>query len=293
MYQAKASGRGRSAWFRSELALAAHHKVSSESRLRRALAQGEMALYFQPQVSIRDGTVVGAEGLLRWLRPDGTVVPPGAFIPLAEETGLIGELGYWAIEQACSEFMAWRSAGLGLEGVSVNVSLRQLRDAHFESRLADITRRFHLPAGALELEITESMMASDPDSVLKMLRRIVATDVRIAIDDFGTGYSSLGYIRRMPVHTLKIDKCFLDGVPASRGDCEIVRTVVDLASRLELATVAEGVESVAQAAFLREIACPIGQGYLYGKPMERRAFLRFLAERANQGGETVALPRAV
>ncbi|WP_137891712.1 EAL domain-containing protein [Ramlibacter sp. 2FC] len=250
--------------------IAKRHRL--EKALRGALARGEIALHYQPKYSWTENAVVGAEALMRWNHPEFGPVPPMRFIPLAEETGLIAELGLWAIEQALSDVARWSAEAGRQMAVAVNVSARQfeLMRSRGDS-LSDQVRLLIARAGVapemLELEITESAIMADFGYVLEELNRLRALGVRLAIDDFGTGYSSLAYLRNLPVNTLKIDRAFVHGMAANDDAQSLARTVVAMGKALHLEVVAEGVETGAEATALQALGCDLAQGWLYGRPM--------------------------
>jgi EAL domain-containing protein (putative c-di-GMP-specific phosphodiesterase class I) len=247
------------------------HRVETELALRYALERDELLLHYQPIVSVKTGEVVGAEALLRWAHPSLGLVSPLDFIPIAEETGLIVEIGEWVVSEALQEAARWRElrAGSGLPDlwVSVNVSARQLRDDslvdHVEAELA----RHGVPAEMLVLEITESAMMSDQDVASSLLHRLRDLGLTLAVDDFGTGYSSLGHLRRFPVSKVKIDRTFVAGIEHDADDAEIVRAVVAMSLAMRLDVVAEGIETEGQRVLLQHLGVQLGQGWHFGRPM--------------------------
>lgn len=253
-----------------------------EFDLRRALDEGGLELLYQPKISIAQNRVVGMEALLRWNRANesgGTdMVSPAYFIPIAEESGLIVRMGAWALEEACRRAKEWAKGAHEDLKVAVNLSPQQFRDAGLSEKVRQALRATELNPKNLELEITESGLVDGVDDVVKLMRELKSVGVTIAIDDFGTGYSSLSYLKRLPIDVLKIDQSFMRGVPADQEDMSIVRAVIGIAKTLDLALVAEGVETPDQVTFLREQDCDVAQGYLYAKPLAADAFGRFLAE---------------
>jgi len=248
-----------------------------ESGLRHALGNGELVLYYQPKFEISSGRIVGAEALVRWVHPQRGLVPPDEFIPLAESTGLIVQVGEWVLEEACAQAAIWQRAGLAPFRLAVNVSAREFTQS-LPLRLADTLQRYELDASWLELEITESTLMHDFERVTGIMDRITALGVSLSLDDFGTGYSSLSYLKRFPIQTLKIDRSFVMGIPGDGSDCAIAGTIISMAQQLRLRVIAEGVESVEQLAFLREARCDEVQGYLYAKPLPAYEFERGLRE---------------
>ncbi|WP_309123178.1 EAL domain-containing protein [Paenibacillus sp.] len=234
--------------------------------LRTAVGDGQLKVYYQPRVDIRTGDVVGAEALLRWSHPTLGSISPAAFIPIAEESGLILPIGEWTLRQACAQAAAWRTAGFDRLVVSVNLSPRQFAQGDVVDTVWSILRETGLPPQQLELEITESM-TMDVESAIAILNRLKRLGVRISVDDFGTGYSSLSYLKRFPLHTLKIDKSFIRECTKDENDATIVRTIISMAHNLNLRVVAEGVETKEQLIFLQRQLCDEAQGYLFQRPV--------------------------
>jgi diguanylate cyclase (GGDEF)-like protein len=286
--QARSSGRGRLRFYSALGQDAAQENLALESALRRAAERGELQLRYQPIIETATGDLIAAEALMRWIRPDG-LVSPEIFIPVAEGAGLIGDLDEWALDRACRDLRGWIDQGLPPLQMHVNISLAKLDGDRVLTCLRAAIAGSQIPPQALELELTETMFIDGDEATLHLLHRIREEGVGLAIDDFGTGYASLGYVRRFPVDTLKIDKLFVGRVDRDRGDAAIVRAVLALARGLGLKVVAEGVETEATLAFLREEGCDEAQGYLFAKPMEADAFQKYLAERA-AAGEVVDLP---
>uniref|UniRef100_UPI003564C01C putative bifunctional diguanylate cyclase/phosphodiesterase n=1 Tax=Pontibacterium sp. TaxID=2036026 RepID=UPI003564C01C len=207
--------------------------------------------------------------LIRWQHPELGLLCPEEFIPLAEETGLIVPVGEWVLRRACRTLRSWMDAGLDLNRMAVNINLssKQLRHEHLSEQVFNVLKEFNVPAEHIELEITEGTLMHDPNAAARVLQRFMDEGIEIAIDDFGTGYSSLSYLKRLPINKLKIDRSFVQDIPESQSDMEIARAVIALARSLNLTVVGEGVETEAQAAFLREEGCDIAQGFLYSKPI--------------------------
>ncbi|CAA9339079.1 MAG: diguanylate cyclase/phosphodiesterase (GGDEF & EAL domains) with PAS/PAC sensor(s), partial [uncultured Gemmatimonadaceae bacterium] len=269
MYRAKAAGKGRHAVFEPAMHAAVVARIQLEADLRRALARGELSLVYQPLVELDGGRLTGLEALVRWRHPARGLVAPGQFIPLAEETGLVVELGRWVLRAACAQLAAWDAAlGAGAApGVSVNVSGRQLDDPAFVGDVAAALADAALAPGRLTLEVTESVLMREPDVTLARLHALKALGVSLAVDDFGTGYSSLSYLQRFPVDALKIDKSFVDGVARGGSDAALARTIIALAEMLRIRSVAEGIEREDQRAQLAALGCQVGQGYLFARPL--------------------------
>jgi len=237
-----------------------------ESELRQALARNELLLYYQPKVSLRSGRIVGAEALLRWKHPVRGLVSPGVFIPVAEETGLILDLGSWVLEESCRQVRAWKDANLIMPPIAVNLSARQF-DAGLPERIAAVLERHQVQPEQIMLEITESLLVRGTDKVIAIMNQLVAMGMALALDDFGTGYSSLAYLKKFPISTLKIDRSFVIGLPYEENDCAIARAIVTMAQQLRQEIVAEGVETAEQMSFLRELGCDQLQGYLFSQPV--------------------------
>jgi diguanylate cyclase (GGDEF)-like protein len=267
MYVAKASD-GQYAMFDDSMRDAVARRLTVENELRGAVERGEMALVYQPVVSLADGAVRNFEALVRWHHPERGMVPPDEFIPICEETGLIVELGAWILDQVCETVATWaRIDPQRCPQVAVNVSGRQLRDATFAQRVHDTLARHGVSGDKICIEITETVMLDDTDTTAEQLRRIAAFGVPIAVDDFGTGYSSLSYLKEYPVSRVKIDRSFVWGLGQSDDDEVIVDAVLAMADALSLAVVAEGIETEAQRAHLAARGCAFGQGYLFDRPL--------------------------
>ncbi len=266
MYSAKEAGRNDFRFFTSELHDQIQEKAQLMAGLQSPYLQQQLWLAYQPRVDSFSGAVLGVEALLRWSHPELGEISPERFVPLAEQTGIIVQLGEWALRSACAQFRAWLEQGLGLERVAVNLSMRQLLEPDLVERIVGILDEYSLAPDQLELEITESMAMQHPDAVLETLSRLDQRGIRIGLDDFGTGYSSLAYLKRFPIDDLKIDRAFVSGVPHDAEDVAIARAILALARSLDLTPVAEGVETVEQRNFLQAEGCREMQGYLYGEP---------------------------
>jgi EAL domain-containing protein (putative c-di-GMP-specific phosphodiesterase class I) len=247
--------------------------------MRLALGRNQFRLHYQPQVDIASGRVQGAEALIRWTDPELGEISPGEFIPVAEESGFIIEIGDWVLQQAVAQAADWQARGLDLV-VSVNVSTLQFQQPGFVEGVAQVLRTARLPAAKLELELTESMLVHDAADALLRLNALAELGVKLAIDDFGTGYSSLSYLKRLPVSRLKIDRSFVDGLPDDESDASIVQAIIHMGRALRLQIVAEGVETEAQRRFLKKAGCEQFQGFLYARALDARSFEARLAETA-------------
>jgi diguanylate cyclase (GGDEF)-like protein len=286
MYRAKAQGRGRAIFFEREMAQ--RRPSFTDSGLHRALRRREFALFYQPQFSLADGRLCGVEALLRWqTRYDGIKLP-GEFIPAAEHSGLITDIGGFVLDSACEQYAEWVRAGIAPRSFSVNVSVQQLKDGDFAKRVHEALHRHGVTPACLELELVESVLADG--EVEQPLAAIAALGVRLALDDFGTGYSSLNYLRRYPVHTVKLDRSFLDEVPQSDSAGALVESVITMAHTLGKRVTAEGVESEAQLQFLRSRGCESAQGFYLARPMSASALTEILESR--RPGSEIADERA-
>ena len=266
MYQAKQSGRNTFCFYTQALTDAAQQRLILESRLRRALKQGEFILHYQPLLDTQSGRGMGVEALLRWQSSEG-LVPPGQFIPLAEDCGLIEPLGAWALQEACRQAQQWRQQGLNLQTLAVNLSPRQFRQRNLLEQVQRALRQSGLPARCLELEITEGALMDNVEQAQRTLQALRDLGLQLAVDDFGTGYSSLAYLRRFPINKLKIDQSFMQGIPEDHGNLQIVRAIITLAHSLDLNVLAEGVEQPQQLEVLRQLDCQYSQGYLFSRPL--------------------------
>ncbi|MDR3464798.1 MAG: EAL domain-containing protein [Xanthobacteraceae bacterium] len=265
---AKASGGNAICFYSSIFTDNAVARIELETDLRRALENDEFVLQYQPLVSITDRRIKGVEALIRWRTPGGGLMPPGLFIPVAEETGLIIPLGEWVLRAACRQMMAWRGAGVMLDCIAVNLSPAQFNDPLLTQRVSDILEVTGLPPHCLEIEITEGALLGSGDEVAARLTRLKDLGVRLAIDDFGTGYSSLAYLKRFPIDKLKIDRSFINGLPDDGADAKIIHAVIEMGRSLRLEVLAEGVETEAQLALLRQQGCDTAQGFLFGAASE-------------------------
>ena len=276
MYRAKESGKNGFQYFSPEMNVHTRERLSIESALRRGLERKEFTVHFQPKVRVSSRTVAGMEALVRWRNPEKGLMQPSEFIAIAEETGIVVQIGDWVLEEACRHGQMLRESGhIGLR-VSVNLSVRQLFDRGFAQRVADILQRTGFPAESLELEITESMVMRDAEDAVKLLQALRDTGVRLAIDDFGTGYSSLAYLKRFPIDCVKIDRSFIRDLPDDRDDASITRSIIAMAHNMKLDVVAEGVETPEQLNFLHAYGCDEIQGFLFSEPLAADAFERYL-----------------
>lgn len=267
MYQSKQAGRGRYTFYDPSLNPVSDRLFELEQRLPRAIADGELLLHFQPKVRLSDYRIVGLEALVRWQHPQHGLIYPGEFVPMAEAIGLDVALGDWVAKACCKLLANWQSEGLALVPVAFNVSARQLRDEQLPQRIATCIASFGIPAQMLEVEITESSLIDSFEIAARVLRDLERIGVGIALDDFGNGYSSLAYIRSLPIHTIKIDRSFINDIRNSRHDAVIVESIVALAHNLKMRVVAEGVELLDQLIHLKTIGCDEVQGYFLSRPV--------------------------
>ena len=277
MYHAKDQGRNNYQFYNETMNATAFERLVLEGNLRRALERQEFVLHFQPQVKLLDGQIFGAEALIRWQHPEMGLVPPGRFIPLAEESGLIVPIGEWALRTACEQMRAWQDEGLPAVRIAVNVSSLQFADPGFVATVDQILRATGLLPEHLDLEMTESILMGDVETSITSLQRLKQLGVWLSVDDFGTGYSSLSYLRRFAIDTLKVDRSFLLNVPDDPDHVAITSAIIALARSLHLGVIAEGVESPEQVRFLRHQGCNDAQGFLFGRPVAADEFRELLA----------------
>lgn len=276
----------RYAFYRPELNRGANERFRLESAMRRGLERGEFVLHYQPQVDLRNGAIIGLEALVRWQHPERGLVPPALFIGLAEETGMILQLGEWVLREACAQACAWQREGLRPVPVSVNLSARQFSE-HTPETVRRILRETGLDPKLLELELTESASMNDPEKTFRILRELKAMGVGLAIDDFGTGYSNLNYLKRFPVDRIKLDQSFVRDIVSDPDDLAIARAVIAMAHGLRLTVIAEGVESAGQLALLADHGCDEIQGYIFSKPLPAERCALLLQSEASLALETL------
>jgi diguanylate cyclase (GGDEF)-like protein/PAS domain S-box-containing protein len=269
MYRAKQGGDSDAenvAFYSQDMNQGMQERMRIESGLRQALGNGQLMLHYQPKYSIASGQIIGAEALVRWMHPERGLVPPAEFIPLAEATGLVVQVGEWVLEAACAQAQRWKEMGLPPIRLAVNVSAREFTSA-LPGRVTETLKRYGLEPSWLELEITESTLMHNIDRVIGIMDRLTALGITLSLDDFGTGYSSLSYLKRFPIDTLKIDRSFTTGIPGDTNDCAIASTIISIAQQLQHKVIAEGVETVEQLAFLKDSGCDEVQGYLFSRPL--------------------------
>jgi len=266
MYHVKESGRSAYRYFSAEMNTRMQERLQIETGLRRAIAERQFELVYQPKVNVASGEVVGLEALLRWRSPEWGVVAPSRFIAVAEDTGLIVDIGRWVLAEVCRQIREWRGRGLALRPVAVNVSVRQFTSG-LVSHIAAAMAEFGVAPGQIELEITESLFMRNAEEVRTILKGLSRLGARVTIDDFGTGYSSLGYIRHFNVNALKIDRAFLSDFTAASQNLAIVRAVITMCRGLGIGVIAEGVETPEQLELLRKLHCDEYQGFLFSAPV--------------------------
>ena len=276
MYHAKERGRNNFQFFKAEMNLKAVERQSLEGSLRRALEREEFLLHYQPKVNLDTGEITGVEALIRWQHPDRGLVPPSQFVPIAEDCGLILQIGRWVLREACRQASAWQNAGLPPSPIAVNVSAVEFRDKGFAERVRTVLSETGLEARYLELELTEGVLMEDAETMVSVLQELKMMGVHLAVDDFGTGYSSLSYLRQFPIDVLKIDQSFVQQITADPDDSTIVSAIINMGKSLKHLVVAEGIETREQRAYLQAQRCAEGQGYLFSPPLTAARFAHLL-----------------
>jgi len=277
MYRAKDLGRNNYQFYSADMSARAFERLTLENSLRHALEREQFTLYYQPQIDVRSGEIVGAEALLRWQHPEFGLVAPADFVPLLEETGLIMQVGEWVLRRACQQLRQWLDAGHTTLRVALNLSSRQFNDRHLAYLVERILKETGVPPASVELELTEGLIMQQTRTTMDILAALNHTGIRLGLDDFGTGYSSLSYLRRFPLDTLKIDRSFVLDIPKDPDDMAITQAIIMMGRSLKLDLVAEGVETVEQRDFLLNQGCPIMQGHLFGHPMPVKDFDEMLS----------------
>lgn len=272
LYRAKKMGGNNYQFYAAHMNSQAVRRLALETGMRHAIENHEFIPYYQPIVNLATTEVIGAEALLRWQHPDEGVLPPARFIAVAEDTGLILDIGEKAMRAACAQTRAWHDQGCGPLNIAVNVSARQLRQKHFLDRLVEILIETRLDPTCVELELTETTIMENTDVTAKLLAQIRNLGMKVAIDDFGTGYSSLSYLKKLPIDTVKLDQSFVQGATTDPNDAALVMAIITLAHNLKLKVIAEGVETPEQLTFLRLLRCDEAQGFLFGKPVPADVF---------------------
>lgn len=289
LYHAKKGGGNVFSYYRPEMNEAAVERLMTKSKLKRAFERDELLVHYQPKYNIETGQVIGAEALVRWDLPERGIILPSDFIPIAEETNLIVDIGEWVLNRVCQDFRYWQRSVSSPGRLSVNLSLKQLRQANFIKRISAIMSSYQVSPTSLELEITETTLMENPTRTIKLLDELYALGLHLAIDDFGTGYSSLSALQQFPISTLKIDKSFVRDVAVNPDDATIVGTIIHMGRSLKMDVVAEGVESEEQLTFLQSLRCTYVQGLLFGDPMSSDSYLELLLAQAEGTDEHRAL----
>lgn len=282
MYHAKDQGRNRWCFYSTSLGAAVSERLDLERDLRAALQAHQFELYYQPKIAAANGEVTGVEALLRWNRPGHGMVPPDRFIPLAEQLGLIVQIGDWVINEACRQMAAWAKEGLHVS-VAVNLSPSQLAQSELIERVTTLMKEYQVGPDMLHMEVTESMMLHDPEMAIANLQRLRDLAIVLSIDDFGTGYSSMAYLKRLPVNKIKLDRSFIQQIASDPREADLCAGIIGLAHKLGLRVVAEGVETLEQQQILAAMDCDIFQGYLFSKPLPETEATRFLRSARTQG----------
>ncbi len=280
LYHAKKAGGNIFSYYEPAMNEAAVERLMTKSKLKRSFERDELLVHYQPKYDLETGEVFGAEALVRWELPERGMILPSDFIPIAEETNLIIEIGEWVLDKVCEDFRFWQRSVSSPGRVSVNLSLKQLRQPNFTRRIGSILRSYEVSPTSLELEITETTLMENPERTIKLLDQLYALGLHLAIDDFGTGYSSLSALQQFPISTLKIDKSFVRHVSSNPDDATIVSTIIQMGRNLNMDVVAEGVETEDQLAFLQRLGCTYVQGLLFGDPMSSDSFLELLLAQA-------------
>jgi diguanylate cyclase (GGDEF)-like protein/PAS domain S-box-containing protein len=290
MYHAKRQGRNCHVFYVPEMNAAAVERLLLKNKLRRALERDEFVVRYQPKVDLASGEVVGAEALLRWRLPGHGEIAPSQFIPLAEESRLILDIGAWVLNQVCIDYASWQQQVSDPGRIAINLSLKELSQASFIPRCRSVFERHHVPASCVELEITETTLMLDAERTLPLLDELRGMGVHLSIDDFGTGYSSLSALQQFPISTLKIDRSFVTNAATDPDDATIVRTIIEMGRSLGLQVIAEGVETEEQRYFLLHSGCQLGQGRLFGHPITSTDFLQLLLRQATGQHPVLRLP---
>ena len=280
LYSSKKTGGNVFAYYAPQMNEAAVERLMTKSKLKRAFERDELLVHYQPKYNLETGEVFGAEALVRWELPERGLILPSDFIPIAEDSNLIIEIGEWVLDKVCEDFRVWQRSASSPGRVSVNLSLKQLRQPNFTNRISAIMRSHEVSPTSLELEITESTMMENPERTIKLLDQLYALGLHLAIDDFGTGYSSLSALQQFPISTLKIDKSFVRHVATNPDDATLVSTIVQMGQNLHMDVVAEGVEDEDQLSFLQSLGCTYVQGLLFGDPMSSDNYLELLLAQA-------------
>jgi EAL domain-containing protein (putative c-di-GMP-specific phosphodiesterase class I) len=279
MYNAKEVGRNNYQFFKNETSLRTVERRSIEGDLQHAIERSEFVLHYQSKVDLTSGEITGVEALVRWQPPDGELVLPSGFIPVAEDCGLIGQIDHWVLHEACRQAREWQQAGLPFGSISVNVSAAEFRAKSFVAGVRSALGVTGLEARYLDIELTENVLMAHDHAVVAVLHELKLMGIHLAVDDFGTGYSSLSYLQEFPVDVLKIDQSFVHRITGNASDSPIVGAIIDMGKNLKLRVIAEGIETQQQLAYLQTHHCAEGQGYIFGQPMAAAQFSQLLKGR--------------
>lgn len=277
MTQAKQQGGDRYQFYSTAISASSGDRLTLQTSLRHALERQELQVFYQPQVSLQTGQIIGAEALLRWQHPERGFIPPDKFIPVAEETGLIVPIGEWVLQTACQQTRAWQYAGFDSLRIAVNLSSRQFSQIDLRQQLVQVLMATGLDPKYVELELTESMLVENTEVAIQRLNALKSLGIQIAIDDFGTGYSSLSYLQQFPFDVLKIDRCFIRNITENPSNAAITKAIIEMAKSLNLKLIAEGVETESELSFVSQHQCDAMQGFLFSRPVPAREFGQLLA----------------
>jgi diguanylate cyclase (GGDEF)-like protein len=280
MYHVKANGKNGCSFYAPHMQDASYQKITLEYSLRRALELGELEMYYQPQIDVNSGDIVGAEGLMRWNHPERGVLTAGEFLPFAEENGLMISISDWMLETLCRDLAHWSAVQESSIRLSLNLSPHYLERGDFVSKMRAAFKKYAISPSQIEIEITENICIRNLQYAIEQLNQLCELGVSVAIDDFGTGYSSLAYLHRFPIHTIKIDQSFVMQIQSSDGHFPVVLAIISIAKGLGLNLVAEGVETEIQADYLQQSGCSIMQGFLYHRAVPRDTFVALLSQQA-------------
>jgi EAL domain-containing protein (putative c-di-GMP-specific phosphodiesterase class I) len=282
LYHAKGQGKNNFKFYKGFMNELARKHLIMENDLRQAVKGREMMVYYQPRIDVRTGAVVSMEALARWNKPGDGIISPDEFIPVAEDTGLIVDIGAWVLETACGQNKTWQSSGLPPLTISVNMSVKQFQHEKFLATISNAIKNTSLDPRYLELEITENILLQDAEKTIKMLNELKDMGIRLAMDDFGTGYSSFNYLIRFPLDIIKIDMSFIKNITEQAEHAAVVEAIISMSHSLNLKVVAEGVETQQQLDLLREFGCDEIQGYYYSRPLPSKEFTELLEKSMRQ-----------
>jgi diguanylate cyclase (GGDEF)-like protein len=287
MYQVKAQGKNGHSFYHASMQDMSHQKIALEQSLRKALENNELEMYYQPQVDMASGRIIGAEGLMRWNHPTRGLLSAGEFLPFAEENGLMLPISDWMIGALCRDVLLWNANGADNIRLSLNLSPQYLDRGDFFEKMRNALARYQISPSQIEVEITENICIRNPQYAIEQLNKLCQLGVSVAIDDFGTGYSSLSYLHRFPIHTIKIDQSFVKEIHDEHGHYPVILAIISIARGLGLHLVAEGVETEVQARYLAANGCATMQGYLYYRPLALTTFMELLAAQHQAGAPAV------